>query len=84
MKILISLLGSTLDAHGRGQGRWGVWRPSVALAMQEDLHFDRYHLVYQPEFARLKDEVAADIRAGRLTGSTGKNSVDEPGYREDL
>ena len=42
MKILISLLGSTLDAHGRGNGRWNMWRPSVALAMQEDLHFDRY------------------------------------------
>ena len=63
MDVLLSLLGCRLDAKGRGTGRWGVWRPSVALAMQEDLHFDRYHLVYQPEFARLKDEVAADIRA---------------------
>ena len=42
MNILISFLGSQLDAHGRGPGRWGAWRPSVALAMQEDLHFDRY------------------------------------------
>ena len=47
MNILISLLGSTLDNHGRGNGRWGVWRPSVALAMQEDLHFDQYYLLYQ-------------------------------------
>lgn len=74
MKILISLLGSTLDAHGRGQGRWGVWRPSVALAMQEELHFDRYHLIYQPEFEALKEVVAADIR----TCSPDTEVVPEP------
>ena len=74
MKILISLLGSTLDAHGRGQGRWGVWRPSVALAMQEELHFDRYHLIYQPEFESLQEVVAADIR----TCSPDTEVVPEP------
>ncbi len=63
MNILISLLGSTLDNHGRGHGRWGVWRPSVALAMQEDMHFDRYHLLYQPNCAELLEVVAADIRS---------------------
>lgn len=62
MKVLISLLGSTLDAHGRGSGRWGVWRPSVALAMQEDLHFDRYYLLYGPQFETLKEQIAEDIR----------------------
>ena len=62
MKVLMSLLGCRLDAHGRGVGRWGVWRPSVALAMQTDIHFDRYHLLYQPEFSQLMEEVAADIR----------------------
>ncbi|MBQ7695992.1 MAG: RNA repair transcriptional activator RtcR [Lentisphaeria bacterium] len=74
MKILISLLGSTLDAHGRGQGRWGVWRPSVALAMQEELHFDRYHLIYQPEFENLQEVVAADIH----TCSPDTEVVPEP------
>ncbi len=35
---IISLLGSTLDAHGpRGKDRWNAWRPNVALAMQKDL-----------------------------------------------
>lgn len=62
MNILISLLGSTLDNHGRGEGRWGVWRPSVALAMQENLHFDRYYLLYQPNYKELFEAVAADIR----------------------
>ncbi len=63
MNILISLLGSTLDNHGRGEGRWAAWRPSVALAMQENLHFDRYYLLYQPAFKALQETVAADIRS---------------------
>ena len=63
MKVLMSLLGCRLDAHGRGTGRWGVWRPSVALAMQTDIRFDRYHLLYQPDFEPLMNEVADDIRA---------------------
>lgn len=62
MNILISLLGSTLDNHGRGEGRWGVWRPSVALAMQEELHFDRYYLLYQPDFRALCRRIEEDIR----------------------
>mgnify|MGYP000105622658 FL=1 len=62
MNILISLLGSTLDNHGRGEGRWGVWRPSVALAMQEELHLDRYYLLYQPDFRALCRRVEEDIR----------------------
>ena len=61
MKILISLLVSTLDAHGRGNGRWNMWRPSVALAMQEDLHFDRYYLIYQTSFSDLYERIRADI-----------------------
>ena len=63
MKVLMSLLGCRLDSHGRGVGRWGVWRPSVALAMQTDIHFDRYHLLYQPEFTALMEEVVADIHS---------------------
>lgn len=63
MNILISLLGSTLDEAGktRGLARWSVWRPSVALAMQNDLHFDRYHLIYQPKFEGLKNRIVEDI-----------------------
>ncbi|MBR4884275.1 MAG: RNA repair transcriptional activator RtcR [Lentisphaeria bacterium] len=64
MNIVISLLGTTLDQRGAKQGlnRWNTWRPSVALAMQEDLLFDRYYLIYPPEFERLKDKVVEDIK----------------------
>ena len=60
---IISLLGSTLDAHGpRGKDRWNAWRPNVALAMQEDLHFDEFHLLYQSQFQGLAESVIRDIK----------------------
>ena len=64
MNILISLLGSTLDGNGKARGlsRWNIWRPSVALVMQNDLHFDRYHLIYQPKFSGLQERIVEDIK----------------------
>ena len=63
MNILISFLGSTLDNHGgRGEARWSVWRPSVAIAMQENLHFDRYYLLYSPHCKPLFETVVSDIK----------------------
>ena len=60
---IVSLLGSTLDAHGpRGKDRWNAWRPNVALAMQETLHFDEFHLLYQSQFQALADSVIRDIQ----------------------
>ena len=59
--ILYSFLGTTLDQR-QGGGRWNYWRPSVALAMQEDLRFDEYHIWYQSRFERLFQAVASDIR----------------------
>lgn len=46
----------------RGKDRWNAWRPNVALAMQEDLHFDEFHLLYQSQFQGLCDSVVRDIR----------------------
>ncbi len=60
---IISLLGTTLDAHGpRGKDRWNAWRPNVALAMQDDLHFDEFHLLHQSQFQGLADSVIRDIK----------------------
>ena len=60
---VISILGTTLDAHGpRGKDRWNAWRPNVALALQDELHFDEFHLLYQSQFDWLAKCVAADIR----------------------
>lgn len=62
MNVVISLLGSTLDAHGHGSNRWNTWRPSVALTMQDDLQFNQYYLVYQRSFQSLFDRIVEDIR----------------------
>ena len=59
--IIYSFLGTTLDAHRKGEGRWSFWRPSVSLALQEDLHFDEYHIWYQKRFQSLFDSIADDI-----------------------
>ena len=63
MNVVISLLGSTLDAHGHGAARWNTWRPSVALAMQDDLQFNQYYLIYQRSFQTLLDRVVEDIHS---------------------
>ena len=64
MNIVISFLGTTLDQRGgrNGVNRWHTWRPSVALAMQDDLKFDRHYLIYQPAFEPLMKKIAEDIR----------------------
>lgn len=62
MNVLISLLGTSLDDRGRGTSRWNTWRPSVALAMQDELQFDRYYLIYQRNFQGLFEKVAEDVR----------------------
>ena len=63
MNVLISFLGTTLDAKwGTGEKRWNGWRPSVALVMQSDLHFDQYHILYQKPFVKLLDLIVQDIR----------------------
>lgn len=63
MNIAISFLGTTLDAKWEGEERWQNWRPSVALALQPDLQFGEYHILYQREFTDLLNIVAADITA---------------------
>ncbi|MEG3143495.1 RNA repair transcriptional activator RtcR [Sphingomonas sp. RT2P30] len=59
--VVIGFLGSTLDASKFGPTRWGKWRPSVALAMHEDLRVDRFVMIHADMHTRLADFVAADI-----------------------
>jgi transcriptional regulatory protein RtcR len=61
--IIYSFLGTTLDSHRRESTRWAFWRPSIALAMQDDLHFDEFHIWYQERFQGLFDVIAKDILA---------------------
>lgn len=58
---VIGFLGSTLDASKFGPSRWNKWRPSVALAMHEDLRVDRFVLLHGATHTALADYVARDI-----------------------
>lgn len=58
---VISFLGSTLDASKLGPSRWGKWRPSVALAMHEDLRVDRLLMIHGSAHQRLAEYVSEDI-----------------------
>ncbi|HSI17465.1 MAG TPA: RNA repair transcriptional activator RtcR [Sphingomonas sp.] len=59
--VVIGFLGSTLDASKFGPTRWGKWRPTVALAMHEDLRIDRFVMIHADIHTRLAEFVAEDI-----------------------
>ena len=59
--VVIGFLGSTLDSSKFGPSRWSKWRPSVGLAMHEDLRVDRFILLHGTPHVRLADYVAEDI-----------------------
>ena len=63
MNIVVSILGTTLDARRaeKESKRFETWRPSVALVMQENIRFDRYYLIYSRKFEHLKDIIVKDI-----------------------
>ncbi|OAN66191.1 RNA repair transcriptional activator RtcR [Sphingomonas sp. TDK1] len=58
---VIGFLGSTLDAAKFGPSRWNKWRPTVGLAMHEDLRVDRLILIHGAQHRRLADFVAEDV-----------------------
>ncbi|WP_333571742.1 RNA repair transcriptional activator RtcR [Sphingomonas sp.] len=60
---VIGFLGSTLDASKFGPSRWTKWRPTVALAMHEDLRVDRLILIHGSQHQRLAEYVAHDVIA---------------------
>lgn len=60
-RVMIGLLGTTLDDRGRGNERWEKWRPTVSLFQHEDLLIDRLELLYEKEFAQLAEAVQRDI-----------------------
>jgi transcriptional regulatory protein RtcR len=59
--VVLGLLGPTLDS-GKGAGRWGRWRPTVAVCQEEDLVVGKLVLLYQSRFASLAETVREDIR----------------------
>lgn len=59
-RVVIGLLGTKLDL-GFDPKRWDFWRPTVSLFQHQDLLFDRFELLCEPQFTKLRDQVLADI-----------------------
>ena len=61
--VALGMLGTQLDGKGgpRGDKRWSVWRPSVALCGHEDLLIDRFELLHPTAHTRLAELVQADL-----------------------
>jgi transcriptional regulatory protein RtcR len=60
--VVLGMLGTTLDAGGKGPARWSKWRPTVAMCQQEDFVVDRLELIHPRRVASLAQTVLADIR----------------------
>jgi transcriptional regulatory protein RtcR len=60
-RVVIGLLGSKLDM-GFDPKRWDGWRPSVSLFQHEELLFDRFELLAEPQFSKLHGRIADDVR----------------------
>lgn len=58
--IVIGFLGTTLDT-GSTEDRWKRWRPTIDLCRHAELQVHRLELIYQKRFAKLAEQVAADI-----------------------
>ncbi len=59
-RVVIGLLGTKLDM-GFQPDRWEGWRPSVSLFQHEELLFDRFELLAEPQFSKLQKRVAEDV-----------------------
>ncbi len=58
--VVIGLVGMTKDAN-QGPKRWETWRPTVALAQQDDLLIDRLELLCEPKARPVAEGIAVDL-----------------------
>ena len=57
---VIGFLGTTLD-NGFNDKRWQRWRPTVSLALHDELHIDELHILYSKRDKRLFKIVVDDV-----------------------
>jgi len=73
-RVLIGLLGTKMDG-GTEVGRWDKWRPTVSLFQHEDLAWDRFELISEPNFGLLSQQVMEDVRRVSPETETRLNEV---------
>ena len=59
--VVLGFLGPSLD-RAKMETRWQKWRPSVAACYQDDVHVDRFELIFQERFTPLLEVVTDDIK----------------------
>ena len=61
--VIFGFLGTTLDiGRVKNSNRWNVWRPTISACWQENLHVDKYVLLYQKSSERSYHLIREDIR----------------------
>lgn len=60
-RIVIGVLGTTLDKRGKRENRWTKWRPTIALCQQDAWSVDRLELLHQPRDKGMAQQVVDDI-----------------------
>ena len=60
-RVVIGVLGTTLDKRGKRENRWTKWRPTVGLCQQPDFPVDRLELLHQSRNEGMAQQVAEDI-----------------------
>lgn len=60
-RVVIGMLGTTLDKRGKRHNRWNKWRPTVGLCMQPDFAIDRLELLHGDNSQQLAGQVVEDV-----------------------
>lgn len=60
-RVVIGMLGTTLDKRGKRENRWNKWRPTLGLCMQPELPIDRLELLHQPDRQTMAQQMAEDV-----------------------
>ncbi|KAA8999357.1 AAA family ATPase [Affinibrenneria salicis] len=67
-RVVIGVLGTTLDKRGKHSNRWNKWRPTLGLCQHPDLPVDRLELLHQPRDLPMAQQLAGDI--GQVSPAT--------------
>lgn len=60
-KVVIGVLGTTLDKRGKSQKRWNLWRPTVAICQQAAFPVSKLVMIHQPNDSTLASRITEDI-----------------------
>lgn len=61
-KVIIGLIGVTLDNRGFNSSRWDKWRPTISLFQHEELLIDRFELLYQFKYESIANQIISDAK----------------------